>query len=568
MIAVLRGLVLIGLLYSLTAVAIAQDTSRAPLAVDTASPQATVRSFFAHRDALEELFRSSPALPQRELIATADHLVSQMSRLLDLSQIAPASRRKAGSEAIAHLVDILDRVTLPDFDTIPDVKAVPEVGKPASWTIPGTEIRLLRVMQGEKAGEFLFSSETVTRLNSLYGAMRALPRNRPGRSTDWTSVQVQSHGWLLPRSLVSELPSPLKVVVWNNPIWKLIAAALVILAVILVSLVGHRASKRFLLTQGVALYVRRLIKPLLFGALVWLTRHILVEQVSLASAAAELVEQIGTVALYVTGAWIAWLASALVIEYVIATPAIPDESLDAHLLRLLGKLTGIVSVASILAFGAQQVGLPVLGLLAGFGVGGLAIALAAQNSIENLIAGLNLYVNRPIKVGDRCRFGTIEGEVEQIGLRSTRIRGLDRTVTSIPNSDVAKAQLINFTMRDQMLFRHVVDLRYATSLDQLREFTSSVSAFLTNHPSVRSDAQPPRVYVVELAPWSIKVEVFAYVDAKSLVDFLPIQEELLRAIVLIVDQLGAEFAFPSQTNYLVMSVKTERLSATSCDRPS
>ncbi len=331
MIAVLRGLVLIILVNSLTSVAIAQGTILAPLAVDTASPQATVRSFFAHRDALEGLFGKSPALPPRELIATADQLVAQMSRLLDLSKIAPTSRRKAGSEAVAHLVDILDRVTLPDLDSIPDLKAVPEVGKPASWTIPGTEIRLLRVMQGENAGEFLFSRETVDRLGSLYGSMQALPRKRPGRSTDWTSVQLQSHGWLVPPSFVAALPSVLKTVVWNNPVWKLVTAVLAISAVILISMVAHRVSKPLLLGKGASLCVRRFIKPLLFGALIWIAKYVLVEQVSLASAAAEIVEQMGTVALYVTAAWIAWLTAALVIEYVIASPAIPDESLDAHL---------------------------------------------------------------------------------------------------------------------------------------------------------------------------------------------------------------------------------------------
>ena len=244
------------------------------------------------------------------------------------------------------------------------------------------------------------------------------------------------------------------------------------------------------------------------------------------------------------------------IEHVLARPAIAEESLDAHLLRLLGKVAGIISSVSILAFGAQQVGLPILGLLAGVGVGGLAVALAAQHSIENLIAGLNLYVDRPIRVGDWCRCGQIEGAVEQIGLRSTRIRGLDRTLTSIPNSDVAKAQLVNFTLRDQFLFRHVIDLRFETSADRLRAFTTASLAYLQTHPRVRSDAQPPRVHVVEFAAWSIKVELFAYVDAQRLPDFLPIQEELLHHIRQIIQQTGAEFAFPSQTSYLVRVSET------------
>ncbi len=274
------------------------------------------------------------------------------------------------------------------------------------------------------------------------------------------------------------------------------------------------------------------------------------EQVNVIGAFAEMVEFTLAIAFYVSAAWAAWFAIFVVMEWIIQSPTIPDQSLDANLLRLLARIVGILSVASIAAYGAQQLGLPVLGVLAGLGVGGLAVALAAQSSIENLIGGLNLYADRPIRVGDFCDYAGIKGNVEHIGLRSTRIRGLDRTVTSVPNSILAKIHVTNYALRDQMLFQHVLDLRYETTTGQLRALCTGIRTFLSSHHKVRQDIALPRVHVVGFGDWSIKIEVYAYVDATELPKFLAIQEELAVAIIDFVRKSGAEFAFPSQTTYL------------------
>jgi MscS family membrane protein len=108
----------------------------------------------------------------------------------------------------------------------------------------------------------------------------------------------------------------------------------------------------------------------------------------------------------------------------------------------------------------------------------------------------------------------------------------------------------NYTLRDQMLFHHVLDLRYETTTGQLRGLNIGIRTFLSSHPKVRQDLVTPRVHVIGFGDWSIKVEIYAYVDAIEVPKFLVIQEELAVAIIDLVRKSGAEFAFPSQTTYL------------------
>src|SRR3546814_19281470 len=121
------------------------------------------------------------------------------------------------------------------------------------------------------------------------------------------------------------------------------------------------------------------------------------------------------------------------------------------MLRLVARIVGTLGGIVILAVGAQEMGLPVLSLLAGLGIGGLAVALAIRPTLENLIGGFILFLDKPIRVGDFCTFGSQSGTVESIGVRSTQIRALDRTTISIPNAQFADMQIITWASCDEML---------------------------------------------------------------------------------------------------------------------
>jgi len=210
-------------------------------------------------------------------------------------------------------------------------------------------------------------------------------------------------------------------------------------------------------------------------------------------------------------------------------------------------LKAFVLVVSGLAV-LDSLGFNVTAVLAGLGVGGIAVALAAQKTVENLFGGATLYADRPVRVGDFCRVGDKLGNVEEIGLRSTRVRTLDRTVISIPNAEFANVALENFALRDKTWYHPRIGLRYETSPDQLRYVLVEVRKMLYAHPKVDSD--PARIRFVEFGAYSLDLDIFAYVNVTDYGEFLEVAEDLNLRIMDIVEEAGTGFAFPSQTLYV------------------
>ncbi len=213
--------------------------------------------------------------------------------------------------------------------------------------------------------------------------------------------------------------------------------------------------------------------------------------------------------------------------------------------RRVAKVVVAVLAAIVML---QNLGVNVTAVLAGLGVGGLAVALAAQKTVENLFGGITLIMDQPIRVGDFCRFGGTIGTVEDIGLRSTRIRTLDRTVVSVPNAEFASMQLENFARRDRIWLSTILGLRYETTPDQLRYVLVEVRRMLYAHPRVIADGA--RIRFVAFGAHSLDLEIFAYVDTMDFGEFVAIREDIFLRIMDIVAASGTGFAIPSQTLYL------------------
>ncbi len=216
--------------------------------------------------------------------------------------------------------------------------------------------------------------------------------------------------------------------------------------------------------------------------------------------------------------------------------------LTATLLKVLAVITGLVIVFYYFA------GINLTAVVAGLGVGGIAVAFAAQKTIENFFGGVFLVWDKPIRLGDYCKAGEHQGTVENIGLRSTQIRTINRTVVSIPNGQLAAVSIENFTLRDRFLFRHTLNLRYDTTADQLRCVLTSIRELLYRHPRV--DSSSARSRFVAFGQSSLDLEIFAFVLETEVAAFLAIQEDLLLRIMDLVEASGSGFAFPSQTLYM------------------
>jgi MscS family membrane protein len=183
--------------------------------------------------------------------------------------------------------------------------------------------------------------------------------------------------------------------------------------------------------------------------------------------------------------------------------------------------------------------------LAGLGVGGIAVALAAQKTLENVIGGVSLIFDQAVRVGDSLKVGDTSGTVEDIGLRSTRIRTLDRTVVSVPNGQIANMTLENFSSRDKFWVHSILTLRYETTSPQLLTVLEGIHSLLQE--SRHLEPASIRVRLLRFGTSSLDVEVFAYVLARDWNQFLEIQEGLLLRILDCIESSGVQFAFPPRT---------------------
>ena len=215
------------------------------------------------------------------------------------------------------------------------------------------------------------------------------------------------------------------------------------------------------------------------------------------------------------------------------------------LLRPAATLVKVIVILIAAISWLDNLGFNVSAMLTGLGVGGIAIGLAAQKSIENLIGGITLYTAQPVRIGDFCRVGDTLGIVEEIGLRSTAIRTLERTLVTIPNASMANMDIENLTERDKILYRRRVRLRNDTTPDQVRAVLDGVRNMFVKHPDV--DPEPARIRFTEYGEHSLNLEIFAYITTKDFNEYLESVEDLNLLILDIIAAAGTRLALPARS---------------------
>lgn len=215
---------------------------------------------------------------------------------------------------------------------------------------------------------------------------------------------------------------------------------------------------------------------------------------------------------------------------------------------LVSLLSGVLRIA-LLGFAVltalAELGYSVTSVLAGLGIGGIALALGAQKTLENVFGAFALAVDQPIREGDFVRVGELMGTVENIGLRSTRIRTLERTVVAIPNGKLAELQLETFAARDRVRLLMTLSLRYDTTRAQLDQVLTGVRAALTGEPKLFPEGC--QVNLTGLGPSGLDVEVQAFIGTTDFDEFRRVREGLLLQFLSIIEGAGTSLAYPTQT---------------------
>ncbi|MBI5132247.1 MAG: mechanosensitive ion channel family protein [Rhodopseudomonas palustris] len=257
-------------------------------------------------------------------------------------------------------------------------------------------------------------------------------------------------------------------------------------------------------------------------------------------------ELLGWIAL----SWIVWRVVDALAEFAIARMTLRGRLSMLSAVTFIRRSVKFALIAFAAIAGLNALGYNVTAGLAALGIGGIAIALGAQKTIEHLVGSLTLVTDQPMRVGDFCKFGETMGTIEDIGMRSTRIRTLDRTLVTVPNGALAAVQIENFSRRDKFWYHPILDLRYDTTPDQMRGLIASLREMLLDHAKVDND--PARVRLLGFGPNSLKVEIFAYVHAVNGDDFLEVQEDLTLRVMELVEAAGTGFAVASQQTVVLM----------------
>lgn len=523
-----------------TEAGLAAETGINPLSPpDTSSPAATLKSF---RDSMDETYRAfyeSPTVP----VPPGSPTKTRALRCLDTSQLPVAEAARLALRSAVQLNEVLDHVVLPQYDQIPGIKALRSAAQGGSivYRIPNTEITIVEVEKGPRKGEFLFSAATLDRIDDLYE--RSIPMTPPpGAMKGLYKLFSVAPGAMISRALIERLPDWLKNPVLGQAGWKWLATVVVIGFWCLALVFAHRYSRS---RDTDHRYWRRFVLALGAIGLTHFVRYLVAHQIILVDTVFEVADISLFAFSYILGAVMIVNLAKAIASRIIASRRIDPKKIDAHLISISCDVVAWVLVIILITTGARRVGIPIEAVIGSLGVGGFAGALAARPTLENLIAGVTLYLDQPVRVGDYCQFGDVIGGVEEIGLRSTRIRQWDGNLISVPNAQFADFQLINYNDMNYILFRAKLGLRLDTSPDLLRFVLAKLREMLVAHPKV----DWPRLRLAGLDEHALVIQLVAYVDTLNWGEYHAVREDIYFRTLEIIEQAGARLAVPVQVVY-------------------
>ncbi len=514
------ALILLSVAAAAPVAGVASDTSASPAATPTPPGPA------------DDLERGVPRTAVLEYLrACREGDYERAAEYLDLRRINPKDRPTQGPILALHLKVVIDHTMWVNPDTLSDEPEGDTAdGLPARRDRLGTirtakdglDILLERVPREDGVPIWKFSAQTVALIPALYAQFGYGPFG-------------------------DVLPTPLfEITFLDVELWQWIGLALL-------ALIGA------VVPWALATLIARLFRPI--AARLHRTRENKLEQLVVGPvrlALGIIIFYAGSVLLKLSlpvRAFFNSSAEALVVAALtwlvlrlidIVTRRMEDRLVargqaTAMAMLPLGRRTAkafLIAVAALALL--QNLGFNVSGLVAGLGVGGLAVALAAQETIKNFFGGVALITDQPVRVGDFCRFGDKTGIVEDISIWSTRVRTLERTIVSIPNGQFAGMQLENFSRRDRIWLHATLGLQYDSTPDQIRRVLEEIQKMLEAHPKVHGDSA--RVRFVGFGGPSLQIEISAYILTARLGEFLATREDIFLQTMDVIGRSGTKLA--------------------------
>ena len=267
-----------------------------------------------------------------------------------------------------------------------------------------------------------------------------------------------------------------------------------------------------------------------------------------------LADDAGRVISIVIGVWFLWRLIDGLSVYFTARAEQTETAMDSQLVPFIAKTAKIFLVLTAVLVVAQNMGYSISGLIASLGIGGLAVAMAAKDTIANIFGSIMILVDRPFTIGDWIKTSEFEGVVEEIGFRSTRIRTFEKTLVNVPNSSLANMVIDNIDARAVRRIKMRIGITYATSTAQMQQAIDGIEKILNEHPGV--DQEFKLVKFDEFADSSLSIFLYYFSQSKVWGEYLQVRQEVNLQIMELLESLGLEFAFPSRTIYLEQADKS------------
>ena len=524
-------------------------------AADTSSPRATLRSFIDACNQTHDLIKNDWFL-DRSAPKTA-HLGMRMLDCMDLSALPAFAREQRAGEVATCIKEILDREELPPWQEIPDQEMIESKGgfeKLSRWRVPGTRITIARIEEGPQRHEYLFTAGTVERAVDYFKQIESQPYR-----SDGPAVSAGLYRWYMSApgnptlgAIVNRLPRWWKegrtygLTNWKWPGLSLLLA-ITVLSMWLTYRI-HGSLTRRVKSESIVKYCLTIAFPAVAVVLPLLFLNVCEDQLTIRGKPLYVISFCSIFVAILASVFLVFSASNRVAEAIISSPQINPQGLNAQLIRIVSRLFSLTASVAVVLVGGQYLGIPLTTLLASAGIGGIAIALGAQDTLKTLFGTLALMADKPFRVGERIVFDKYDGVVEDIGLRSTRLRLLTGHLVTLPNDQLARSDIENVGRRRFIRRSSAIHIPLTSSSKQVEKAVEIIRELLQDHDGMDAE-YPPRVFFDELGPEAFEIRFIYWYTPPEYWEFKALSDRLNFEIFRSFERHGIEFSMPQRHTF-------------------
>jgi MscS family membrane protein len=519
------------------------EMERHPLAgLDLSSPRQTLWEFLTTMN-----WACSAANKYGTRSSKAMALVSRASHCLNLSKVPPTMVNAVRIESTFLLMEIFNRIELPPYGAIPGKEKMKAEGL-SRWTIPHTEITIARVSEGPHEGEYLFTPKTVSRLENFYERSKHLPYKPDTWENPYESY-IFAPGRLIPHGLIEGLPQWTKRPFFGQTLWQWIGLALSLLVAALIVLLIYRWEYRRKASEEEDMSSWRfgkLLFPASGMALAWIVEAFIDVELNITGTPLLITTVILRLVFFVFAGVAILIFGNILVDGITSSQRLQKRSIDNNLVRLSLRVLTLVMLFVLLWYAANYFGLSVTAVFASAGIAGLAIAMAARETLANFFGGISILLDKPFTTGDYIILDSGErGEVVDIGLRSTRMLTRDEILICIPNSVITNVKIVNESApAPRFRIRIKIGVAYGSDIEQVENILMD----LANRNELAANNPAPRVRFRAFGDSSLDFELLCWArrpeEKGRLIHSLNI--EIYNAL----NDAGIEIPFPQRDVHL------------------